>query len=295
MKNKLMRLMALGGALCMPMGIQAASGSATIQSLQFELIDLAPDDGNAASLVWDAALAGADASSVFGTALNFGPGGTWTVSFANTGFDSVFDPGSFLSAAMASFAGASAAIGGGGFSSQFQTHASGSSDSASAFSYGSFTLSPMSQLRISGSLSVAIDGPSGTAFAVPPGTPADHAALHAQSFAYVEVGLNPLSGGSSAGSFESRTLSGENYTLSSNVGLPVDAYSQAILLSPFAFDFVNDADVSATGEFWTRTVASGQQIVSAPSLVPESQVWLSMCVGLGLWGVLRMRRQPARR
>jgi len=293
MKNKYMRLLALGGALCMPLGIQAASGSATIQSLQFELIDLAPGDGAEASLVWDAATAGADVSSVFGTTLSFGPGGTWTVSFVNIGSDSVFDPASFLSAATASFAGASASIGG-GTSSQFQTHATGSSDSASAFSYGAFTLSPMSQLRISGSLSVAIDGPAGTEFAVPPGTPAGQAALHAQSSAYVEVGLNPLSGGSSAPSFESMTLSGENYT-QGNPALTVDAYSQSILLTPFSFDFVNDSDSTATGEFWTRTAASGLQIVSAPSLVPEPQVWLSMCVGLGLWCVLRMRRRPVRR
>jgi hypothetical protein len=295
MKNRFVRLLALGGALCLPMSIHAASGSASIQSLQFQLIDLAPDDGIAASLVWDTALAGADASSVFGTSFTFGPGGTWTVSFVDSGSDSVFDPANFLAAATASFAGASASIGSGGTSAQFQTHPNGSSDSASAFSYGAFTLSPMAQLRVSGSLSVAIDGPSGTAFAVPPGTPADHAALHAQSFAYVEVGLNPLTGGPSTGSFESRTLSGENYTQSSNPSLPVDAYSQAILLSPFVFDFVNDTNASATGEFWTRTAASGQQIVSTTSPVPESQVWLSLCVGLGLWGVLQLMRRAPRR
>jgi hypothetical protein len=291
MKDRLVRLLALGGALCMPMGIQAASGSATIQSLTFQLIDLAPDDGHEATLVWDAALAGADASSAFGSALSAGPGGTWTVSFVNTGFDSVFDAASFFSSATASAAGASASIGG-GFSSEFQTHSSGSSDSASTFAYGAFTLSPMSQLRISGTLSVAIDGAAGTAFAVPPGTPADYAALHAQSFSYVEVGLNPLSGGTSEGSFESRVLSGENYTPSSNAALPVDAYAQAILLSTFGFDFMNDVDSWASGEFWTRTVASGQQIVSTaePSPVPEPQSWMLLCAGLALWAVLRMRR-----
>lgn len=296
MKNKFARVVALGGALFLPICVQAASGSATIQSLQFEVIDLTPDDGVAASLVWDTALAGADASSMFGSSISFGPGGTWIVSFANTGVDSVFDPASFLSAATASFAGASASIGGGGLSSQFQTNANGSVDAASAFAYGAFTLSPMSQLRISGSLSVAIDGPAGTAFAVPPGTPADYATLHAQSFAYVEVGLNPITGGSSPGSFESRTLTGENYTPSTDAGAPVDAYNASILLSPFVFDYVNETDSSATGEFWTSMAASGQQIVSGsePSPIPEPQVWLSMCVGLGLWGAMRMRH-PARR
>src|SRR5207245_2658325 len=122
MKEKFVRLLALGGALCMPLGIQAASGSATIQSVQFELIDLAPDDGVAPSLVWDAALASADASSAFGSALSFGPDGTWTVSFVNSSSDSVFDPASFLSAATASFAGASASFGGSGFPIQFQPH-----------------------------------------------------------------------------------------------------------------------------------------------------------------------------
>src|SRR5207245_6668538 len=136
---------------------------------------------------------GAAPSSAFGSALSFGPDGTWTVSFVNSSSDSVFDPASFLSAATASFAGASASFGGSGFSSQFQTHPNGSSDSALTFAYGAFTLSPMSQLRISGSLGVAIDGSAGTAFAVPPGTPADYAVVHAQSYAYVEVGLNPLS------------------------------------------------------------------------------------------------------
>ena len=296
MKEKFVRILALGGALCMPVGIQAAAGSAAIQNLQFQLIDLAPDDGVAASLVWDTALASADVSSAFGTTLNFFPDGTWSASFADTGSDSLFDPSSFSSAATASFAGVSASIVDGGFASRFQTHSSGSFDNALLIAYGAFTLSPMSQLRISGSLSVAIDGPAGTSFTVPPGTPADHAVLHARSFAYAEVGLNPLSASTSAPSFEAIALGGENFTTSTDPGLVVDAYSGSISHSPFSFELVNNTASTATGEFFARTVATGEQIVSderTPS-IPEPQIWMSLCAGLAVFAAWRLRRLSQR-
>lgn len=290
MTPRLIATLALGAVLCLPSGAHAAAASALIQGLTFQLIDLDPNDGLAPRLTWDLAIAGADVSSSFGSVFSFNPNGTWSVSFQNSSGDSVFDASTFTTPATASFRGALASIGGagGGVGAQFQTGAGGSADIVSSFAYGAFTLSEMTELRILGSMSGAIHGDAGTGFAVPAGTPVDFSSIHAQSTVTASIQLNPLTGGSSAPVSESRSLSGENYTPSTNLGFPTAAYDDSFLLAAFALTMTNATTAIATGEFRADAYASGQQLV-APTVqgVPEPRTWALVATGLGLIGLRR--------
>lgn len=290
MKSRLVGIWALGAALCLPGCAQAASGSASVQGLTFTLIDLDPNDGIAPGLVWNEALAGGDVSSVFGSLFSFDADGTWSVSFPDSGSDSVFDATSFSTPASASVGGVLAQIGNAGAGAQFQTAATGSADSAAAFAYGAFTLSPMTALSITGSLSASIHGPSSAGFALPAGTPANFSTLYAQSAAYAGVHLSPLSGLSSVPSFESITLNGENYTPSTDPLFSGASYDDSYLLVPFLLAMSNDSSGAVAGEFRADVFASGQQIANPPvSPVPEPQTWLLLGIGLLLIGLHRRR------
>jgi len=283
MRSKILRILALGGALCLPAWVGAASGIATVENLQFEVINLAPGNGNTPSLSWNTAIAGADVAVAYGSSITYSASSGWNVSYLSSGADTVFNGTSFNSAASAAFVGAQASVASDGVSAKFQTHGTGSFDSASSFGYGEFTLSQMTGLRITGTLSVAIHGPAASTFTPPPGTPADFAALFAQSFAYAEVSLLPFSG--DGGSSEFLSLSGENYIPSSDPNLSSASFGDSILL-PFTLRLFNTTDTDMTGTFSERAITSGEQLITPiTSPVPEPQTWVMLAAGMLLAGL----------
>lgn len=272
-------------ASCGPAWAQVTSGSASISGLQFELIDLAPDDGIAASLTWDSAYSTVNVSSAFGTVLTAQPDGTWSFSFASSDGSMAEDGSTFLPTLSSFFGGSSAYIDGLGLGASMQTDASGSSESVTASSYSTFTLSAMTGLRITGSLNVSVLGPDSTAFDVPSGTPETFSQVYSQSFAYAGVFLN---GGSL---YADASLAGENYTPSTNDLLSTAGYNQSSVL-PFNLLWLNESSESFAGDFWMQGVASGQQaVVSVMTPVPEPETWAMWLIGMA--AVVAVRRRKA--
>ena len=288
MKQACMRTLVLAAlAGCVPAWGQVTTGSASVSGLSFELFDLAPDDGIAASLTWDSAYSSVSASSSFGTVLTPGPDGTWSFSFADSGGTTAEDGATFLPSLTSSFGGSSAFIDGQGVGASMQTDATGSSDSVFAFSNGTFTLSAMTGLRITGSLNLSVSGPDSSGFDVPSGTAETFSQLYSHSFAYGGVFLN---GGSV---YADASLSGENYTTSTDPLLPTASFGQSSVL-PFSLVWLNETGQSFAGDVLVQAAVSGQQaVMSVMTPVPEPETWAMWLIGMAALVAVRRRKAHA--
>jgi len=270
----------------------AASSSAAVSGLVFELVSL-DGDGATTPLIWGDAGAQLFTSTQSQSYIDWSASGAWSSYFLNTQEPQFVEgTGSILPPLQADSAGAGAQTQAGGLSASYQSPSEGGTASVSASSYGNFTLSARTTLRVSGLLTLGVSGPGADDLGLPLGALGGHDQLLAEGMAFGAVGLGPLSGGGldAVASSLMEVLDAQTYAQGSNEGLPTDAYDKSLSRS-FSLTLTNSSFQAMVGEFSLTTMVQGTQVIT--TAVPEPSTVCLVLAGVGLTLVGRRQRRVA--
>lgn len=271
------------------------TASAGISGLSFQLTDLNTADAYTPGLTWTTTQLSLSTDTRFTPALSLTPAGsgqfTWDVSFVDSALDYQSNTETFLAGLSSKTGGATATAGNGVLDVRATSTNAGGADYASAYAGGSFTLSPMTSLLVSGNISLGVNGSSSISFNLPANSQPGYAAAFSNSMSFVMVSLMAQGGTQSIPNLFSYDRAGGNFTPSSDGTLSSDAYSDTLGSTPFSFQLVNDTTASVNADFFAQMSANSSQIANP---VPEPSTWLSMLSGLGLLAVCARRRTAHR-
>lgn len=277
---------------------QAAGASASVSGLTFTLVDLDPNDGIEPSITWAALSGGAFASASTGMAVDWldVAQGLWTPRYATVHPDAAAsDDVTPFPSLGASSASAQASLTPTSLSVAYASPLDGGQGSATANLLMGFALSPMTQLQVSGRLAFAIQAPGGEQAALPEGASNSTYLPFASASAYLDVGLDVLSGMApdavSWSDFE--TSSAVNHTVSTDPTGDTAPISLSLERS-FSGTLSNDGPDALSGSFRSLVTISGSQLATQAGVVPEpSGLGLVVAGALAGWSARRRRRVSA--